>query len=551
MDADVFGLFDEDSSGGGTMRDFGKLTLAMLILLFLREDGSSLVRAESPPRPNVVFILADDMGMGDTSAYQDWTGNSDAVQLATPNMQRLANRGIRFTDAHSPHSRCTTTRYALLTGRYCWRTRLKHWVLFGVQGDPLIEMDRPTIASFLKDAGYQTGMVGKWHLGLSYTKSDGTIADGWDDADLTKPIADGPLDHGFDAFLGLSRSHGTSGPDGNKRNTPDQSIGPGWIEGRRITGATGNGKKLDGSYVLNDIGPKLNAEASKFIKKAVSEKEPFFLYFASPANHRPHTPCEEINGVQVAGASRFVNGELTGSKRLDFIHENDVQIGELLKLLEQDDPRRPGHRLIENTLFIFASDNGAEIPAKTATGPLRSNKGSTYEGGHRIPFIASWPLGKIGDGNSETPGRTCERLLALNDLFATFAEILEKPLPNLAEGAKGAEDSHSQLAAMQGKPAKPRAALFSNDHSEASRPLSDRRAWVAVRSNACPIPGEWKLFLDHRYAFRGELHPQELYNLAADLKEERNLIADPSAKPALDFLLKQAEKAAGDGGRSR
>ena len=509
-----------------------------------------VAKADEVP-PNIIVFLADDMGLGDTSAYQDWTGNADDVQVHTPNMQRLANRGVRFTDAHSPHSRCTTSRYALMTGRYCWRTRLKHWVLFGVQGDPLIEKDRPTIASFLREAGYQTGMVGKWHLGLSYTRSDGGTADAWDDADLTRPLADGPLDHGFQMFLGFSRSHPTSGPNGSMRNTPDQRIGPGWIDDRQIAGATGNGKQLDGSYVLKEIGPRLNRRSAEFIRKANAEQKPFFLYFASQANHLAHTPCEAINGVKVAGASRFVNGEPTGRKRLDFINENDVQIGQLLKLLEEPDPRRPGRPLIENTFFVFASDNGAEVPGKTATGPLRSNKGSVYEGGHRIPFIASWPAGNIGDGNPETPGKTVNRLLALNDLFATFAEILHRPLPNLADGERGAEDSHSQLAAMQGEPAPARAVLFSNDHKQASKELSDQRAWVAVRSNACPIPGQWKLFLDDRYAFEGKIQPKELYNLQNDLKEQNNRVEDPAARPALEFLLEQARAAAGEEGRTR
>jgi uncharacterized sulfatase len=308
---------------------------------------------------------------------------------------------------------------------------------------------------------------------------------------------------------------------------------------------------LDGSEVLKDIGPKLTAAATSIIEEASEKQKPFFLYFASQSNHSPYTPCDAINGAKVAGASLFVNGMPTASQRLDFVHENDVQIGQLLKLLEQDDPRRPGHPLVENTLFIFASDNGAEIPAKTATGPLRSNKGSTYEGGHRIPFIASWPLGNIGDGDPNSPGKTATRLLALNDLYATFAEILGRPLPNLLQGEKGAEDSHSQLTALRSDSVAPRAALFSNDHSEASKKLSDRRAWVAVRSNACPIPGQWKLFLDHRYAFEGKLFPQELYNLETDLQEQTNRIDDPTAKPALDFLLKQAQAAAGDAGRSR
>ena len=135
--------------------------LATGLLLFF---SSGTGRATDP---NIIVFLADDMGMGDTSVYQDWTGNKDDRQLHTPNMERIANMGVRFMDAHSPHSRCSTSRYALLTGRYCWRSSLKYWVLFGVQCDPLIEKPRPTIASFLRRNGYRTGMVGKWHLGIN------------------------------------------------------------------------------------------------------------------------------------------------------------------------------------------------------------------------------------------------------------------------------------------------------------------------------------------------------------------------------------------------
>ena len=164
-------------------------------------------------RPNVVLFMADDMGMGDTSAYQFFTKNSDDQQLKTPAMQRLADMGMLFTDAHTPSSRCTPTRYGLLTGRYPWRARMKHWVLFGVQGDPLIEKDRPTLGTLFRSQGYATALVGKWHLGLRYTQSNGKPAAGWGDADLTKKISDGPYQHGFDYARFTSRSHGTSGPD--------------------------------------------------------------------------------------------------------------------------------------------------------------------------------------------------------------------------------------------------------------------------------------------------------------------------------------------------
>ncbi|MEM7147369.1 MAG: arylsulfatase, partial [Verrucomicrobiota bacterium] len=447
------------------------------------------------PPPNIIVFLADDMGMGDTSAYQSWSGNPDDAQLHTPALEKLAAEGVRFTDAHSPSSRCTPSRYALLTGRYCWRTHLKSWVLFGVQGDPLIERERVILPEFLRDSGYATGMVGKWHLGLTYRDSNGEPADGWKDADLTKPIFDGPLDHGFDLFHGFSRSHGTSGPNKaakrGKANTPDQSSGPGWIHGREITGATGNGKQLDGSYVLEEIGGVLDAQSRKFINSANAAQKPFFLYFASHINHTPYTPDKAIGDRPVIGASRNKDGSPTNSVRLDFIYENDVLVGRLREYLATtDDPRRPGKKLSENTLFIFSSDNGAEKKSKQFTGPLRSNKGSTYEGGHRVPFLASWPAGGVAGG------KDCDRLLGLNDLFATAADILEKPLPALKGAGRGAEDSVSQLAAMQGKPYAPRVPIIPNDHSEGAKNHKER-AWVAIRSNAAPQPGKWKLFLDH------------------------------------------------------
>jgi arylsulfatase A-like enzyme len=160
-------------------------------------------------------------------------------------------------------------------------------------------------------------------------------------------------------------------------------------------------------------------------------------------------------------------------------------------------------------------------------------------------------LGGIGDGDANTPGATRGGLIALNDLYATLAEIIAQPLPPVNGAARGAEDSISQLGALRGEQATPRPPIFPNDHKEASKKLGDERAWVAVRSNAAPIPGQWKLLLDHRFAFRDEVHPQELYNLANDLQETRNLIDDPAAKPALQFLMEQAALAAGDDGATR
>ncbi|MFP6873566.1 MAG: sulfatase-like hydrolase/transferase, partial [Verrucomicrobiales bacterium] len=255
--------------------------LCIVAVLFLLPDPKGFAAA-----PNVVLMMADDMGMGDTSAYQEFTGNADSVQLYTPQMERLARMGVLFTDAHTPSSRCSPTRYGLLTGRYPWRNRLKYWVLFGVQGDPMIEADRPTLATLFASSGYATAMVGKWHVGLRYSRADGSAADGWQDADLTRPLAVTPLDHGFQFCRITSRSHGTSGPDAGKkgvrvsrnkrgdRNRPDQAIGPGHVHGRISVSANGNGKQLHSegpnAYILSELGSRHSESAMGFLKRHLS-----------------------------------------------------------------------------------------------------------------------------------------------------------------------------------------------------------------------------------------------------------------------------------------
>ena len=492
------------------------------------------------PNPNIVLYLADDMGMGDTSAYRDFTGNADSVQLHTPNLERLARMGVRFTDAHSPASRCTTTRYAILTGRYPWRSRLKHWVLFGVQGDPLIEADRPTIASMLRGQGYATGMVGKWHLGLRYRRGDGSPAAGWEDADLTQPLHTTPLDHGFDFARYTSRSHGTSGPDAGgrgskRRNGPKQSVGPGHLHGRIAVSATGNGKELreDGpdAYVLRKLGSRHSNHALRFLGDHVAgdgtRHRPFFLYYAANANHGPYTPDESIGGVPVAGASRTVGGDPMDARH-DLIHENDVAVGRLLDwLAATDDPRRPGHKLLANTLVVFTSDNGAERNNDVATGPFRSHKGSCFEGGHRVPFLAAWPAGGVGDGDAATPGLSRADLVGLQDLYATFAEIVDTDLPDLRAGEKGAEDSVSVLGPLTAGPVpklRSRAApdsLFVCDHKE-------RKADPAVLAWRDNQAGRrWRILFDASLARSGEIRSFALYDLASDPLEQTNLVSDP------------------------
>ena len=529
------------------------LTLFALVLGFC--NAVAALAAEPGSQPNIVLMMADDMGLGDTSAYQDFTGNQDVAQIHTPQMERLARRGVRFTDAHTPASRCTTTRYGLLTGRYAWRNRMKHWVLFGAQGDPLIERDRPTLATFLRSHGYATAMVGKWHVGLRYRRGDGTAASGWEDADLQQPLADSPLDHGFDYCRFTSRSHGTSGPDGNrqvknirKRNGPRQLVGPGHIHGRVAVAATSDGKRLQATgadaYVLQRLGSRHSDHAIDFLDEHLageaSRRKPFFLYYPSNSNHGPYTPDKSIAGKPVAGAARSVAGQPLNS-RADFVYENDVALGRLMDYLEQHaDPRAPGQPLINNTIIIFTSDNGAERDDDIATGPFRSNKGSCYEGGHRVPFLVSWPAGGVGDGDAKAPGITHEGLIGLQDLFATFAEVLGARLPNLAEGKTGAEDSYSVLSAWRGEALAQRP-MFYHDHKQSrSDPAAVALRLDNPRVDGRVIQGQWKLFLDATFLRRAQAKPVELFDLASDRREQNNRLAEAGLESLVQHMVRVA-----------
>lgn len=539
------------------------LPFAVIVLGIAALGPKQLLAEQDASQPNIVFVMADDMGMGDTSAYQDVTGNADTDQVHTPNMERLARMGVRFTDAHTPSSRCTSTRYGLLTGRYPWRSRLKHWVLFGAQGDPLIEKDRPTIATMLGDVGYATAMVGKWHVGLRYRNFEGNAAAGWLDADLTKPLLDSPIDHGFDFARFTSRSHGTSGPDAgeipkpsrglkkNRKQTPQNTRGPGHVHGRISVSSAGNGRDLLGSgpnaYVLSKLGSRHSDHAIEFmsehVRMAATQKRPFFLYYPSNSNHGPYTPDNYIGGKEVDGAARTIAGDSMNA-RYNFIYENDVALGRLIDWLEDnEDPRNPGHQLIDNTILVFTSDNGAEKDSDTATGPFRSHKGSVYEGGHRVPFIACWPEGGVGDGDPNTVGLTSDALLGLQDMYATFAEAVGAPLPDLRAGQKGAEDSYSVLGAMTGD-AEPRAwPMFFNDHKQAK----EDHAVAAMRLDSPEVGektfgGKWKLFFDASFLRKGKVVATELYNLALDPKEEHNLLGTAELVPLVDHLIEVARK---------
>jgi arylsulfatase A len=536
------------------------ILMSVSVLTVCACDVPKKEKSTSEPPPNIIVMLADDMGMGDTSAYQDLTGNPDTAQVYTPGMERLARIGVRMSDAHSTSTRCSPTRYGLMTGRYPWRNRLKQWVLARPQGDPMIEADRPTIASMLGEQGYSTVLIGKWHIGLRYRRSDSGPAAGWTDADLTQPLHTTPLDHGFDVARYLSRSHLSAGPRlatatdmygrPEDRNSTDQATGPGHIHGRRILAASGDGKRLieegPDAYVLERLGARFSDGAMDVLQSHIEDADqrarPFFLYFASPSNHAPYTPSESIGGRAVKGAARSVAGAPMGD-RSDYIFENDLILNRFIDwLATTDDPRRPGRPLLENTLIVFTSDNGAEINDKTATGPFRSNKGSVFEGGHRTPFLVSWPLGGVGDGSDETPGATRDGLIATHDLYATFAGVVGAAMPDVRSGEKGGEDSTDILPVLRGDEIPhPYPPLFHNDHKE-----HDERVVAAVRVNDPVIDGEtiaghWKLFVSPELLRSGTAEPEALYELVGDQMEERNRLDESDLAPLVAHMSALAE----------
>ena len=518
------------------------------------DDLRVITRAAATPppasAPNIVFFLADDMGIGDTSAYQDWSGLADADQIETPAMERLADLGVRFTDAHA-QNRCTPTRYALLTGRYAWRAGLLNGVLMGSVKPPLIEKDRPTLPAYLKSQGYATAMVGKWHLGLEYRQEDGLPAADWAPASLGVSMRDTPLDHGFDFFHGFSRSHLTSGPDGQLGNGPAQDIGPGWIAGRRVAGATGRGKELDGSYDWNEMGQHMIDRATGFMQSHLGNpsagQRPFFLYFASHSNHVEYTPDAAINGVPVVGQSRWKNGTPTADIRRDFVHLNDVLLGQLMEYLETtDDPRNPGAKLIDNTLLVFSSDNGSEINEQRAVGNLRAFKARIYEGGHRVPLMAYWKNGGVGDATEGNGGTNRDDLIALQDFFPTVAEMLGSPLPEPKSAGDAAVDGFSRWPAFKNQAADPRPPILTNEQNG--------NTWLALQFNGTipldpPQTGNWKIIFDNPLlananAGTGNATPLELYNLATDRLEATNLIGNPAYAELVTWLSSWAERIA-------
>jgi len=388
-------------------------------------------------KPNIVFVLFDDIGYGQPPSYR-----ADS-EFNTPNINRLAREGMRFTDAHSAAASCTPTRYGVLTGRY--PSRIGQFGVLNTYSPPIIPKERPTVASFLKQQGYHTACIGKWHLGMNWV--DGKPGSDTNKLPVGAKLTNGPNAVGFDYFYGFTHA---------------RNIGS-IIEQDAVI--------VNVEAVENQ--PLMIRKAVEYINQRATTRKPFFLYFPMCPPHKPVAPAPEF-----VGKSGVTGKE---SRYGDWIYQGDHMLGQILDALEATGQAK-------DTLVIATGDNGA---AGRSYAPLRDNKGSIYEGGHREPFVARWP-GKI------EPGSVNHDTICLNDLFATCADILKTPISD-----NTAEDSVSILPALLGKATK-----------------STREATIHQSHNALALrKGNWKLIF-HRSGNR------ELYNLDSDISEERNVASE-------------------------
>ncbi|MDA0837913.1 MAG: arylsulfatase [Planctomycetota bacterium] len=462
--------------------------------------------------PNIIYILADDMGYGDMQC-----NNADS-KIPTPNLNRLAAGGMRFTDAHAGSSVCTPSRYSILTGRHCWRSRLKKGIVWEWDA-PLIEPDRPTVASFLRDQGYRTACLGKWHLGWDWLTLDGrhpneTLTFGHNDRevremrnqfgdqiDYTKPISGGPIDRGFDSYFGV-----------DVPNFPPYA----WFEDDHLTEVPteekpeamyGNPGQAVADWKLEAMIPEFTRRAVEFIESSAGDENPYFLYFPLTSPHSPIVPNEEFIGK--SGCGNYG----------DFVCEVDWVVGQVMHALD-----RAG--TTENTLLIFTSDNGPENRTRDSIGvyervrehqhysmgDLRGIKRDAWEGGHRVPFVASWPAGIPA-------GLQCDQTVCLSDLIATCADITGASLPQNA-----GEDSVSMLPLLRGATNEPTRDCIVH-HSMSGKFAIREGDWVFIDSPNGGDNEEPDWFRQHR-GYVSHDYPGELFNLKDDLSERYNRFHD-------------------------
>ncbi|WP_421948494.1 sulfatase family protein [Phaeodactylibacter xiamenensis] len=462
------------------------IIIPFLVILTLGCQNAQTETKEYADPPNIIIVLADDLGYGDVGAFNPQS------KIRTPALDSIARAGMIFTDAHTSSSVCTPTRYSLLTGRYNWRSTLKRGVLRG-DSPPLIPKDRLTLAALLDSAGYHTAFIGKWHLGWDWAKDEhGAI-------DFSKPIQNGPNSIGFDYSFGhiasldippyvyVENHMPTAVPMERTANEDYQGF---WRDGLTAP-----------DFVHEEVTPNFFRRSMQYIRERAEQPEPFFLYLALPSPHTPILPSAEWQGK--SGLNPYG----------DFVMMVDHYMGQLNATLQATG-------ISDNTLLIFTSDNGCSPRAKfeelaekrhQPSHIYRGHKADIYEGGHRVPFIAKWPAVIPSKSHSGTT-------ICLTDLMATAAELTGQALPENA-----GEDSYSLVPLFEQQPGYQRTATV--HHSIEGEFAIRQGDWKLA---LCPGSGGWSVPspLD---AGIDTLPPFQLFNLSVDPVEQNNLINQHAA----------------------
>ena len=447
--------------------------LFLLSLLFF-----SKVSLFSANKPNIVYVICDDLGYGDVQCL-----NPKDCKIPTPHVDRLASEGMTFTDAHSGSSVCTPTRYGVMTGRYSWRTKLQSGVVQGF-APCLISQDRPTVATFLQDNGYHTAIIGKWHLNFRYLdpkSGEEYSRNKYKSPPLGAKIPDGPVHRGFDYFHGFHHA-------------------------RNMEAVIINDQVIKHEDPINML-PRLTRESAKYIESRKNKKKPFFLYVPLGSPHTPILPTKEWQGKSGLGSYG------------DFVMQTDHVMGEIRKALKATGQDK-------NTLIIFTSDNGcskaANIPELAKQGHkvsanLRGSKADLWDGGHRIPFIVKWP-GRVKAGSQS------DQLICLTDLFSTVSEIIGVKVP-----AGSSEDSVSFLPALSGEKIKStRKGII--HHSISGHFAYRMGKWKLLLAKAS---GGWSSPKENQV--KAGAPDAQLYNMELDIGEQKNLY-DKEHKIASEML---------------
>jgi arylsulfatase A-like enzyme len=442
-----------------------------------------LAATKAESHPNIVFILADDMGIDSVSKLNDKCG------IPTPCIDKMITEGMTFTNAHSGSAVCSPTRYGVLTGRYSWRTRLKKGIV-GTWKSPLIDEDRLTVGKMLQQRGYHTACVGKWHLGWNWLDKNGQSTENPEDIDFTRPVKDGPTGQGFNYYFGV--------------DTPSRPPYA-WIENDRLQALPTEMMKEDDSkdnkpgrmtpgWKDEEVLPTVTQKCADYIEEMAKKDQPFFLYFPMTSPHTPISPSKRFQGK--SGISTYA----------DFVMETDWSVGQILEAIDK-------HGLSENTLIILTADNGTsprcnfeqlEQKGVHLREKWRGSKADIWEGGHRVPFIAKWP-------RVVAPGSKCDEVISLVDFMATAAEAVDFDLPDSA-----AEDSVSLIGAFrQEKFIRPAIVCHSISGLFAVR----KGKWKVAFSSGS---GGWGKPNEEQAKQQG-LPPVQLYNLETDPKEQNNL----------------------------